>query len=235
MLLKTAEELTPYLAWLVFTEGILSFISPCIFPMLPVYLMYLGGNAEDKKNNNKRLLLNTLGFIAGFTTVFVILGATASALGQLLREYQELLQRASGIIMIIFGLHFMGVLKLKLLNRTSTRSVNTHNLKFFTSMIFGFAFSFGWTPCLGPFLGSALLLASQTGTLYQGVFLLLLFSLGLGIPFLIMTMLFPHLKILNSFIRKHMETIKKISAALLILIGLLLALDLFGYYQGLFS
>lgn len=235
MLLKTAEELTPYLAWLIFTEGILSFISPCIFPMLPVYLMYLGGNAEDKKNNNKRLLLNTLGFIAGFTTVFVILGATASALGQLLREYQELLQRASGIIMIIFGLHFMGVLKLKLLNRTSMRSVNTHNLKFFTSMIFGFAFSFGWTPCLGPFLGSALLLASQTATLYQGVFLLLLFSLGLGIPFLIMTMLFRHLKILNSFIRKHMETIKKISATLLILIGLLLALDLFGYYQGLFS
>ncbi len=234
MLLKTAEELTPYLAWLVFTEGILSFISPCIFPMLPVYLMYLGGNAEDKKNN-KRLLLNTLGFIAGFTAVFVILGATASALGQLLREYQELLQRVSGIIMIIFGLHFMGVLKLKLLNRTSTRNVNTHNLKFFTSMIFGFAFSFGWTPCLGPFLGSALLLASQTATLYQGVFLLLLFSLGLGIPFLIMTMLFPHLKHLNSFIRKHMETIKKISAALLILIGLLLALDLFGYYQGLFS
>jgi cytochrome c-type biogenesis protein len=234
MLLKTAEELTPYLAWLVFTEGILSFISPCIFPMLPVYLMYLGGNAEEKKNN-KRLFLNTLGFIAGFTTVFVILGATASAIGQLLREYQELLQRVSGIIMIIFGLHFMGVLKLKLLNRTSTRSVNTHNLKFFTSMIFGFAFSFGWTPCLGPFLGSALLLASQTATLYEGVLLLLLFSLGLGIPFLVMTMLFPRLKFLNYFIRKHMETVKKVSGVLLILIGLLLALDLFGYYQGIFS
>ncbi len=232
MLLKTAEELTPYLAWLVFTEGILSFISPCIFPMLPVYLMYLGGNAEEKKNN-KRLLLNTLGFIAGFTTVFVVLGATASAIGQLLREYQELLQRVSGIIMIIFGLHFMGVLKLKLLNRTSIRSVNTHNLKFFTSMIFGLAFSFGWTPCLGPFLGSALLLASQTATLYEGV--LLLFSLGLGIPFLVMTMLFPRLKFLNDFIRKHMETVKKVSGVLLILIGLLLALDLFGYYQGIFS
>ncbi len=234
MLLKTAEELTPYLAWLVFTEGILSFISPCIFPMLPVYLMYLGGNAEEKKNN-KRLLLNTLGFIAGFTTVFVVLGATASAIGQLLREYQELLQRVSGIIMIIFGLHFMGVLKLKLLNRTSIRSVNTHNLKFFTSMIFGLAFSFGWTPCLGPFLGSALLLASQTATLYEGVLLLLLFSLGLGIPFLVMTMLFPRLKFLNDFIRKHMETVKKVSGVLLILIGLLLALDLFGYYQGIFS
>lgn len=234
MLLKTAEELTPYLAWLVFSEGILSFVSPCIFPMLPVYLLYLGGNAEEKKNN-KRLLVNTLGFIAGFTTVFVILGATASAIGQLLRDYQELLQRGSGIIMIIFGLHFMGVLKLQVLNRTSTRSVNTHNLNFFTSMIFGFAFSFGWTPCLGPFLGSALLLASQTATLFQGVFLLLLFSLGLGIPFLVMTMLFSRLKRLNGFIRRHMEMIKKVSAVLLILIGLLLALDLFGYYQGLFS
>lgn len=234
MLQKAAIEFTPYLAWMVFTEGVLSFVSPCIFPMLPVYFMYLGGTSGGEKNTG-RLIRNTLGFIAGFTVIFVLLGATASALGQLLRDYREILQRGSGIIMIVFGLHFMGILKIGALNRTKVRNVSTQNLNFFTSMVFGFAFSFGWTPCLGPFLGSSLMLASQTSTLYEGIFLLLLFSLGLGIPFFLMAMLFPWMGFLNRFIRKHLNTIKMMSGILLIIIGLLLALDLFGYYQRLFT
>lgn len=233
-MLQMDIDFTPYLAWMVFTEGVLSFVSPCIFPMLPVYVMYLGGSSEEEKST-KKLFMNTIGFIAGFTLIFIILGATATALGQLFREYQGILQRISGIIMIIFGLHFIGILRVRALNNTKRKNVKTQNLKFFTSMIFGIAFSFGWTPCLGPFLGSALLMASQTSTLYEGILLLLLFSLGLGIPFFLMTMLFPRLGVLNRLIRSHLNIIKLVSGLFLIIIGVLLALDLLGYYQRLFN
>lgn len=135
-----------------FLEGLLAFVSPCILPMLPIYLMYLGG-AEGETLSRRRLLSNTLGFITGFSLVFVALGgATASALGgALLVAHRVLLQRISGLVVIVFGLNYLGVFQVAFLNRSKTFSVETKNLKFWSSTLFGAAFSFGWTPCLGAF------------------------------------------------------------------------------------
>lgn len=234
MLGSLAPQLTPALAGLIFGEGLLAFLSPCILPMLPIYLIYLSGS-KDMQNSRKRLIINTLGFIAGFTIVFILLGATASGLGSLLKAHQPLLERLSGGIMIVLGLHFCGILNISALNRTKIVEARTGNQKFFSSLLFGSAFSFGWTPCLGPFLGSALLMASQTSTLYEGILLLLIFSMGLGIPFLLTTLLWDQLQGALAIAKKHFVLIKAISGGLLIAVGLLMVFDLFGYYMGLFS
>lgn len=234
MLNQLAPQVTPGLVGLIFSEGLLAFLSPCILPMLPVYLMYLGGNG-DKVKSERQLVINTLGFIAGFTLVFVTLGATASGLGHLMQANRQLLQRISGVILIIFGLHFCGWIHIPFLNRTKAMQANTKDLRFFSSLLFGSAFSFGWTPCLGPFLGSALLLAGNSATLYTGMLLLLVFSLGLGLPFLATALLWDHLQGTLNFFKKHLHIIKLISGLLLMLIGALMLFDLFGYYMGLFS
>ncbi len=234
MLTQVAPEVTPALVGLVFTEGILAFLSPCILPMLPIYLMYLCGNGETQMDR-KRLIVNTLGFIAGFTIVFVLLGATASGLGSLIKENRMLLQRVSGVIMIVFGLNFTGLVNIPLLNCVKTFETQTSNLKFFSSMVFGAAFSFGWTPCLGAFLGAALLLASNAATLYEGVALLFVFSLGLGIPFFVTALLWERLQGAMQFVKRHMRVIQIVSGAILIIVGILMVFDLFGYYMGIFS
>lgn len=218
---------------LVFAEGFLAFLSPCILPLLPVYLMYLWGN-EEGDTSRARLITNTLGFILGLTIIFVLLGATASGLGRFLSEHKYLLQKISGLIMIIFGLNYMGVVNISLLSRTARMEASTRNLRFFSSMLFGAAFSIGWTPCLGVFLGSALLLASNANTLYQGSALLFVFSLGLGVPFLITALLWDRLQGTLGFIKQNFVAIKMISGGLLILVGLLMLFDLFGYYAGFF-
>ena len=183
MLQQMAPEVSLSLFGLIFAEGVLAFLSPCILPMIPIYLLYLGGLEGGEGKSQSRLLINTLGFVAGFSLVFVALGATASALGSLIASNRVLLQRIGGLIVILFGLNFLGVLKIGFLNRSRTVGANTKNLKFLSSLLFGAAFSLGWTPCLGAFLGTALILASNMDTLYQGMALLLTFSLGLGIPF----------------------------------------------------
>lgn len=215
-----------------FAEGILAFISPCILPMVPIYLLYLVGGGEKKTS---RLLLNTLGFILGFTLVFTALGASASALGQMLFAHKDLLQRVSGVVMILFGLHMCGLLKIGLLNKTVGLQANPERLNFLSSALFGAAFSFGWSPCLGPFLGSALLMASSSDTLWQGVGLLLAFSLGIGVPFLLTSVLMNQLQAAFAWIKRHYTAVQRVSGAFLIVTGLLLALDLIGYYMGLFS
>lgn len=218
---------------LVFTEGFLAFLSPCILPLLPIYLMYLMGDQKGQASRG-RLITNTLGFVLGLTIIFVLLGATASGLGRFLAEHKLLLQKISGVIMIIFGLNYLGVVNIALLSRTTRLEANTRDLRFFGSMLFGAAFSIGWTPCLGVFLGSALLLASNANTLYQGSALLFVFSLGLGIPFLLTALLWDRLQGTLGFIKKNFTIIKMISGGLLILVGLLMLFDLFGYYAGVF-
>jgi cytochrome c-type biogenesis protein len=234
MLEQMAPQLTPALAGLIFSEGLLAFLSPCILPMLPVYLIYLSCS-KDMPNNRNRLIINTLGFIAGFTMVFILLGATASGLGSLVKAHQSLLQRVSGGIIIVFGLHFGGILNIPALNRSRAFEVHTGNLKFISSLFFGAAFSFGWTPCLGPFLGSALLMASHTSTIYEGIWLLFVFSMGLGIPFLLTSLLWDKLQGALSAVKKHFTLVKAISGGLLIAVGTLMVFNLFGYYMGLFS
>jgi cytochrome c-type biogenesis protein len=213
---------------LLFFEGVLTFISPCILPMFPVFLMYLSNESQKK---GKELILNILGFILGFTIVFVTLGATATAIGSLLSQNRVFLQRIGGVIIILFGLNMGGFVNIPLLNYQRGLQVKQDAGGFFRSMIFGIVFSFGWSPCLGTFLGAALILASDAGTLGLGMFYLFIFSMGLGLPFLLTGILFSKLEQAFHFIKKHYSIITKISGVFLILVGILMTVGLFGYYQ----
>ena len=200
-----------------FFEGILTFISPCLLPMLPVYLSYFAGGEQ----NSKKTLSNALGFILGFTFLFTAMGALAGTLGSFLSKYQMAVNIVSGLIVVFFGLSFMGVIKLNIF-KGSTR-MQTGNLGFFSSVLFGMVFSVGWTPCVGAFLGSALMLASQQGHVLEGTLMLLTYSLGLGIPFFLSAVLIDQLKGAFKFIKRHYTLINYICGGLLILIGILMA------------
>ena len=173
-----------------FLEGIITFISPCLLPMLPIYISYFAGGGE---RSTRKTLAGAVGFVAGFTAVFVTMGALAGTVGSFLREYQTAVNIISGLVVIIFGLNFLGVFELNLF-KGSSRSVDTGNMNFFSSILFGVIFSLGWTPCVGAFLGSALMLASQQGHVAEGMLMLLAYSLGLGIPFLLSAVLIDYLK-----------------------------------------
>lgn len=217
---------------LLFLEGVLAFISPCMLPMLPVYLMYL---AAETENGKRASVVNTTGFVCGFTMVFMALGATATALGSLLNAHLLLLQRVSGLIIMLFGLHFLGILKLKFLDVEKKIDVKVKKRGFLGAIIFGAAFSLGWTPCLGPFLGSALLLAGNTDTLAEGVFYLFVFSMGLGIPYILAALFFTSIKGIFQKLKGHNRVIKIISGIVLVLAGIMLMTNSFGYYAAFFD
>ena len=200
-----------------FFEGILTFISPCLLPMLPVYISYFAGGHQ----NSKKTFTNALGFILGFTILFTAMGALAGTLGSFLARYQTAVNIVSGLIVIFFGLNFMGVIKLNLFKGSAR--MQTGNLGFVSSLVFGMIFSVGWTPCVGAFLGSALMLASQQGHVLEGTLMLLTYSLGLGIPFLLSAVLIDQLKGAFNFIKRHYTVVNYICGGLLILIGILMA------------
>ena len=200
-----------------FFEGILTFISPCLLPMLPVYISYFAGGEAD----SKKTLKNALGFILGFTVLFTAMGALAGTLGSFLSKYQTAVNIVSGLIVVFFGLNFMGVIKLNLFKGSAR--MQTGNLGFFSSVLFGVIFSVGWTPCVGAFLGSALMLASQQGHILEGTLMLLTYSLGLGIPFLLSAVLLDQLKGAFNFIKRHYALVNRICGGVLILIGILMA------------
>lgn len=207
-----------------FLEGVVTFISPCLLPMLPIYISYFAGGGE---RSVKKTLSGALGFVTGFTIVFVALGALAGTLGWLLKEYQTAVNIVSGLIVIFFGLNFLGVFKLNLF-KGSNHKVNTKNMGFFSAMLFGIIFSVSWTPCVGAFLGSALMLASQQGHVGEGVVMLLVYSLGLGIPFVLSAVLIDYLKSAFNWIKKHYKVINIVCGVLLILVGVLMATGLIG-------
>lgn len=217
---------------LLFLEGVLAFLSPCMLPMLPVYLMYL---AAETEHGRKASVLNTVGFVCGFTLIFMALGATATALGSALNNHRLILQRVSGFVIMLFGLYFMGVLKLEFLDVERKFDLKIKNSGFGGALLFGAAFSLGWTPCLGPFLGSALLLAGNTETVAAGVFYLFIFSMGLGIPYILAAFFFTSIKGIFLWLKKHNHTIKTISGLVLIIAGILLMTDFFAYYAALFD
>ncbi len=207
-----------------FLEGIITFISPCLLPMLPVYLSYFAGGGVRTAG---KTLKGAFGFVTGFTAVFIILGVLAGTVGSFLREYQTAVNIVSGLIVVLFGLNFLGVFKLKLF-RGSSRSVNTDSMGFFSSLLFGVIFSIGWTPCVGAFLGSALMLASQQAHVLEGMLMLLAYSLGLGIPFIISAVLIDYLKSAFNWIKRHYSIINTVSGLLLVLIGILMATGTMG-------
>ena len=213
-----------------FLEGIITFISPCLLPMLPVYVSYFSGGGQRE---TKKTVTNALGFILGFTLVFVALGALAGTFGQLLRDHQTAVNLVTGLIVVFFGLNFLGVFRVNLFQGGGRFTGEV--LGFFSALVFGMVFSIGWTPCVGAFLGSALLLAASQGHILEGVLMLLLYSLGLGIPFFLSAILIDKVKGALGLIKRHYGVINKVCGGLLVLVGALMATGLFGRFLSLLS
>ena len=216
-----------------FLEGIITFISPCLLPMLPIYLLYFAG--ENRQGNTAKTLVNAVGFVLGFTCVFVLMGAFAAGIGGLLRQHQTAVNVITGLIVVIFGLNFMGVLNVGFLNGTHKLQTRVKELGFFSAILFGIVFSIGWTPCVGTFLSSALLLASQQGSVWQGVGMLLVYSLGLGIPFILSAVLIDRLKGTFQFIKSHYLVVNRVCGALLVAVGIVMMTGLMNRLLGMLS
>ena len=212
--------------FIAFLEGIITFISPCLLPMLPIYISYFAGGRERKLS---KTLKCAFGFVLGFTALFVIMGGLAGTIGSFLKQYQRVVNIITGLIVVFFGLNFIGVLGFNLF-KGSKRNIDTDNMGFFSSFVFGMIFSIGWTPCVGAFLGSALMMASRQGTMGEGILMLVIYSAGLGIPFLISAMLIDRLKATFQVIKSHYRVINLVSGIFLIVLGVLMMTGTFGYF-----
>lgn len=200
-----------------FIEGIASFISPCLLPMIPIYVSYFAGK-DDKKLS--RTVMNALGFVLGFTTVFILLAVFASSLGMIISENIRYIKIVFGIIIIVLGLNYMEILNIRFLNKINIKKADTKDLNFIKAFVFGLLFSVSWTPCIGTFLSSALLMVAKQQEMFKGILLMLVYSIGLGIPFIISAVLIEKLKEVFDFIKKNYKIIKKISGIILILMGI---------------
>ncbi len=199
-----------------FLEGIASFISPCVLPMLPIYISYFAGK-EDSKTS--RALLNSIGFVIGNTIIFILFAIIASYAGALALGIQKYIKILFGVVIIILGLNYMGILKIKFLNKENRIKKKIDDFTFFKTILFGMMFSISWTPCIGSFLGSALLLIANKQNILQGILLMLVYSIGFGIPFIISAVLIEKLKNFYNLIKKNYKIIKIISGVLLIVMG----------------
>ena len=214
-----------------FLEGIITFISPCLLPMLPIYISYFAGGGE---RSSRKTLSCASGFVLGFTAVFVAMGALAGSVGSLLKSHQTVVNIISGLVVIVFGLNYLDILKFNLF-RGRRSGLSASNMSFFSAMVFGIIFSLGWTPCVGAFLGSALMLASQQGHVLTGMGMLLCYSLGLGVPFLLSAILIDRLKSTFDFIKSHYTLINRICGGMLIVVGILMATGTLGRWLALLS
>jgi cytochrome c-type biogenesis protein len=220
--------------WIALLAGLLSFFSPCVFSLIPVYLTYLSGrtiSAPDFQSTPKQrlsLFLHGLSFVLGFSTIFILLGLAASTFGNLLYDSKEWVSRIGGVLVILFGLHVSGILNMPFLNYEFRAQTGvSRKFGYLTTFIMGVFFSAGWSPCYGPVLGAILVLAASEGSMVNGTILLAAYSIGMAIPFLLSTIL---VEFLNSFIKRFKQTavvFEKIFGFFLILIGLLLFFGIF--------
>ncbi|HKM04368.1 MAG TPA: cytochrome c biogenesis CcdA family protein [Lachnospiraceae bacterium] len=216
---------------IAFLEGIITFVSPCLLPMLPIYISYFAGGSENKKKTIK----NAFGFVLGFSIIFLLLGAFAGTIGNLLTQHKSIVHIVTGAIVLVFGLNYIGILKLRFLNNSRKLNYNNQSTGFGSSIIFGMVFSIGWTPCVGAFLGSALMLASERGSMIQGMFMLSAYSIGLGIPFILSAILIDKLKGTIQFIKNHYKMINFIAGLFLIVMGVLMMTGYMGYFLSILS
>lgn len=209
---------------ITFAEGMLTFISPCLLPMIPIYVSYFAGGGERKP---AAALKCAAGFVLGFTVVFVLLGALAGTVGSFVAEHGRAVDIVTGLVVVFFGLIYLEVINLNLF-RGIKHSVDTNSLGFVSAMIFGAVFSVGWTPCTGAFLGSALMLASQQGHVASGILMLLAYSAGLGLPFILSAVLIERMKSAFELIRRNYRLINRVCGALLIVMGVLMITGYMG-------
>jgi cytochrome c-type biogenesis protein len=223
-----------------FLAGILSFLSPCVLPLVPGYVSLISGaTVEDLQSDNRRMLgtvmLHSLTFILGFSIVFIALGAVATSIGQLANEYHNLLAKVAGVIVIVFGLHLTGLLKIKALYADK----RLHDVKGGSSALgsfaVGFAFAFGWTPCIGPILATILVFAGAQETVFKGVLLLAVYSLGLAVPFLLTSLGVDRFLGFYTKFRRHLHTVEVISGVLLIAVGVLIFMNNLKLLSGYLS
>lgn len=201
---------------ITFIEGIASFISPCVLPVIPIYISYFATESKSMKKS----VINSFGFICGFSIIFILLGVFVGTFGKFVHHYTSYINIIFGLFLIAVGLNYIGVIFIKFLNKTKGSNQDKRNLTFITSVLFGIIFSLSWTPCVGAFLSSALIMASTTGSVLKGASLLLIYSLGLAIPFIITTLFLEKMKKTFDFIKKHYNIINKICGSILVLSGL---------------
>lgn len=223
--------------WLAFLEGLASFLSPCILPLIPVYIGYLAGSTvEDIEHNEtirRTMLRNTVGFVLGISFVYISLGAGASVIGRFLFDYNDLFRIIGAIFIIVFGLFHTGLIKLNFLNRERRVDFKMKSPKFTKAFLLGMTFSFGWTPCIGPMLGSILFMAGNTGHVLKGIGLLAVYSLGMTIPLLLTAFLMgKFIKHYKKFY-KYFDKIKMFSGILLIIMGIFMLFDLLSIFAKL--
>ena len=221
-----------------FAAGLLSFLSPCVLPLIPSYVGYLTGmSVEEVERRRGTAVLHGLWFVAGFSLVFVLLGAAASAVGNLLRDYQVWLGRVGGVLLILFGVYLLGILRPAFLMRERRIELARKPLGYFGSGVVGFTFGAAWTPCIGPILGGILTLAATQAGSGRGILLLAVYALGLGVPFLLTALALDRFLVWFQRFRPYIIWVDRIAGAMLIVLGILLVTDSFtllaGYLRGL--
>ena len=212
--------------------GFLSFVSPCVLPLIPGYLSFISGLSIDqltdptrRKENLYKVGMNSVLFVLGFSTVFILLGASATFVGDWLRDNLRIFNKVAGVVLVLFGLHVMGVFKIKALNYEKRFHAGQRRFGIVGSFVVGLAFAFGWTPCIGPILGAILTMAANEESVMRGIILLSFYSAGLGIPFIIFALLFNFFVGFSGFFKRHFHKVEIISGLLLILIGILIFFD----------
>ena len=223
-----------------FVAGILSFLSPCVLPLVPGYVSLISGaTVEDLQSEEQRqlgrVMLHSITFILGFSVVFIALGAVATGVGQLANEYHNLLAKVAGIIVIVFGLHLTGLLKIKALYADKRMHDVKGSSSAWGSFAVGFAFAFGWTPCIGPILATILVLAGAQETVMKGVLLLAVYSMGLAVPFLLTSLGVDRFLGFYTRFRRHLHTVEVVSGVLLIAVGVLIFMNNLKLLSGYLS
>jgi cytochrome c-type biogenesis protein len=215
--------------------GLISFASPCVLPIVPPYLAYMGGVSMDEMDSTaharRRAVVASLFFVLGLSTVFILLGFTASSLGRLFLSNQDWFVIGAGVMVMIFGAHFLGVIRISILDSEARMDGGDRGGSAFGAYVLGLAFAFGWTPCLGPILGAILALAADTANPVKGVILLATYAAGLGIPFVLVAVFFPSLKGLMGWMKQHMRHIERTMGLLLWTVGLMMVTGQFTRFS----
>ena len=205
--------------------GVLSFLSPCVLPIVPPYLAYMSGVSLNELSEGKArnaAIMPAVFFVMGLSTVFLFLGFTASIIGQVFLQYQSTFNTLAGLLVMIFGAHFIGIYRIGFLDREARIDVGDRGGSSFGAYILGLAFAFGWTPCIGPQLGAILSMAASEASVTRGTLLLAVYAIGLGVPFLLVAAFLPRLTGLMGWMKRHMEQIERVMGLLLWTIGLLM-------------